>query len=79
MADERSREDLEEELRIVEEDIASLRPVLGDLRRQVGQREDAPTDVEERSLQIQQLEEQEAILGRIEERRAELRRRLGLE
>jgi TolA-binding protein len=79
MTHERSTEELEEELRVVEEDIASLRPTLEDLRRQIGQRDEGPTDLEERSLQIQQMEEQEAILGRMEERRADLRGRLGRE
>lgn len=79
MADERSREELEEELRVVEDDIASVRPAVEDLRRTIGQQEDGPTDLEERSVQLQNVEEQEAILGRMEDRRADLLRRLGKE
>lgn len=79
MAEARSREELEEELQVVEDDIASLRPTLEDLRRTIGQQEDGPTDPEERSVQLQNAEEQEAILRRMEDRRVELLRRLGKE
>src|SRR4051794_21653306 len=79
MADEKSKEELEEELRVVEEDLAALRPVLEDLRRRIGQREDDPTDLEERAQQIENMEEQEALVRRLEDRRADLLRRLGRE
>ncbi|MEV5749407.1 hypothetical protein AB0L00_16445 [Actinoallomurus sp. NPDC052308] len=79
MAEERSREELEEELRVVEDDIASLRPTLKELRRQIGQQEYGPTDPAEQSVQLQNVEEQEAILGRMEDRRVDLLRRLGKE
>jgi hypothetical protein len=77
MAGGQSKEELEEELRLVEEDIAAVRPVLEELRRRIGEREDDPTDIEERSALIENREEQEALLARLEERRDELLRRLG--
>jgi prefoldin subunit 5 len=77
MAEERSKEQLEEELREVEEDLAALRPVLEQLRRRIGQREDDPTDIEERAQLIENMEEQEALVGRLEDRREDLLRRLG--
>jgi hypothetical protein len=77
MAGGQSKEELEEKLRLVEEDIAAVRPVLEELRRRIGEREDDPTDIEERSALIENREEQEALLARLEERRDELLRRLG--
>ncbi|GAA4633453.1 hypothetical protein GCM10023196_071020 [Actinoallomurus vinaceus] len=79
MADDRSREDLEEELRLVEEDIASIRPQLEEMRRRIGERDDDPTDPAERAAMIENADEQEALLDRLEERRAVLLRRLGRE
>ncbi|MCO6007876.1 hypothetical protein NE236_23130 [Actinoallomurus purpureus] len=62
---------------MVEEDIASVRPALEDLRARIGDRSDDPTDVEERAAMITTAEEQEALVERLEERRFELLRRLG--
>lgn len=78
MADE-SRDALEEELREVETDLADLRRGVDELHEQVGQRADAPTDIEERAQLLTALNEQEALLARMEERRSELLRRLGKE
>jgi hypothetical protein len=77
MADDQSREDLEEELRVVEEDIASIRPGLAEMRRRIGDRDEGPTDAAENAAMIENADEQEAVLGRLEERRAVLLRRLG--
>ena len=79
MADDRSREDLEEELRVVEEDIASIRPNLEEMRRRIGDRDEGATDAAENAAMIENADEQEALLGRLEERRAVLLRRLGRE
>jgi hypothetical protein len=79
MADDHSREDLEEELRVVEEDIASIRPELKEMRRRIGDRDEGPTDPAENAAMIENADEQEALLGRLEERRLVLLRRLGRE
>ncbi|MEV0399385.1 hypothetical protein [Actinoallomurus sp. NPDC050550] len=79
MADDQSREDLEEELRVVEDDIASIRPELEEMRRRIGDREEGVTDPAENAAMIENADEQEALLGRLEERHAVLLRRLGRE
>jgi phage shock protein A len=78
MADE-SRDALEDRLREVETDLADLRRGVDDLHEQIGQQADAPTDVEERAQLLTALNEQEALLARMEERRTDLLRRLGKE
>ncbi|WP_433188604.1 hypothetical protein [Actinoallomurus sp. CA-150999] len=79
MADDQSREDLEEELRVVEDDIASVRPELKEMRRRIGDRDEGATDPAESAAMIENADEQEALLGQLEERRAVLLRRLGRE
>jgi hypothetical protein len=49
------------------------------MRRRIGERDDDPTDPVERAAMIENADEQEALLGRLEERRAALLRRLGRE
>lgn len=73
----KSKEELEEELRLVEEDLADVWARVRELRRRIGEREDAPTDVEERSAQIALADEQEALASQLESRRDELLRILG--
>ena len=67
----------EDELRIVNEDLARLRKEAADLRRRIGEREDEPTDPAERSALIEQAEEQEALIDMLKARREELLRELG--
>ena len=66
-----------EELRLVQDDIARLRETAADLRRRIGERDEEPTDPEERSALIEAAEEQEALIDQLEARRVELFRRLG--
>ena len=65
-----------EELRLVQDD-ARLRETAADLRRRIGERDEEPTDPEERSALIEAAEEQEALIDQLEARREELLRRLG--
>jgi hypothetical protein len=69
---------LQEELQLVEEDLARLRQTAADLRRRIGERWDDPTDPEERSALITSAEEQEALIEDLEARRAVLLQRLGM-
>jgi hypothetical protein len=71
-----STAELTEELRLVEEDLTSLRKTAADLRRRIGDRDDEPTDAAERSALIEAAEEQEALVDEMEARREELLRRL---
>ncbi|WP_440065832.1 hypothetical protein [Streptosporangium sp. OZ121] len=66
---------LQEELRQVEEDLERLRAEVADMRRQVG--EVGPTDPTERSMMINQADEQEILVGELEARREDLLKRLG--
>ncbi|MEU4535217.1 hypothetical protein AB0G15_10155 [Streptosporangium sp. NPDC023825] len=66
---------LQEELRQVEEDLERLRAEVADMRRQVG--EVGPTDPAERSMMINQADEQEILVGELEARREDLLKRLG--
>ena len=61
-----------EELRLVQDDIARLRETAADLRRRIGERDEEPTDPEERSALIEAAEEQEALIDQLEARREEL-------
>ncbi|MER5644566.1 hypothetical protein [Streptosporangium sp. NPDC002524] len=66
---------LQEELRQVEEDLERLRAEVAEMRRQVG--EVGPTDPAERSMMINQADEQEILVGELEARREDLLKRLG--
>jgi hypothetical protein len=68
---------LTEELRLVEEDLARLRETVAGLRRRIGDRDEEPTDDAERSMLIEAVEEQEALIDQLEARREQLLRRLG--
>jgi len=61
----------------VQDDIARLRETAADLRRRIGERDEEPTDPEERSALIEAAEEQEALIDQLEARREEPLRRLG--
>ncbi len=67
---------LREELRGVEEQLADLRRTAVELREQIGERSYGPTDPAEMATVITAAEEQEALVGLLEGRRAELLRRL---
>jgi hypothetical protein len=67
----------EEELRIVDEELARLRETAADLRRRIGERWDDPTDLAERSRLIEAAEEQEALIEELESRRDRLLRQPG--
>jgi hypothetical protein len=66
-----------EELRLVQDDIARLGETAADLRGRIGERDEEPTDPEERAALIDAAEEQEALIDQLEARREELLRRLG--
>ncbi|MBB2911093.1 putative nuclease with TOPRIM domain [Streptosporangium becharense] len=65
---------VEDELRQVEEDIERLRAEVSELRSQVG--ELGPGDAVDRSLLINQADDQETLLGELEARRERLLQRL---
>lgn len=69
--------DLREQLRLVDEELAELRVEVGQLRAQVGERNDGPIDPAENAAVITSVEEQEALIDALEQRRAGLLRRLG--
>jgi prefoldin subunit 5 len=73
MGTEASPEELREQLRIVEENLADLRRNAADLRQRVGDEED-PAD---RAGLITAAEEQERLIEPLESRRERLLRRLG--
>ncbi|MFI6454192.1 hypothetical protein [Streptosporangium amethystogenes] len=68
---------LQEELRQVEEDLERLRNEVTEMRRQVG--ELGPTDPVERSMMINQADEQEILVSELDARREDLLKRLGKE
>jgi hypothetical protein len=72
----RSAAELREELRIVEDELAQLRVTVAGLRAQIGDRSDGARDSAELAAVLTATEEQEALIGILEGRRAELRRHL---
>jgi SMC interacting uncharacterized protein involved in chromosome segregation len=76
MSTTRPQAAIREELRLVEEDLAQLRETAASLRRRIGEREDDPTDPEERGAMIENAEEQEALIDQLEARREELLKEL---
>lgn len=75
MSAENSVAELREELRLVEDDIESLRRSAVQLRQQVG--EDEPGDFADRGSVIAAAEEQESLAEQLEARRGDLLKRLG--
>ena len=75
MSAEKSDAELREELRLVEDDIESLRRSAVQLRQSVG--EDEPGDFADRASAIAAAEEQESLAEQFEARREELLKRLG--
>jgi hypothetical protein len=72
---DKSAAELREELRLVEDDIESLRRSAAQLRQQVG--EDEPADFADRASAISAAEEQESLAEQLEARRGDLLHRLG--
>jgi hypothetical protein len=68
--------DTREELRQVDEELAELRRTAVELRAQIGDRSDGPTDPAETALVITAAEEQEALIAVLESRREALVRHL---
>ena len=62
----------EEELRVIDEELARLRKTAADLRRQIGERWDDPADPVDRTQLIEAAEEQEALIAELEDRRTRL-------
>jgi bacterioferritin (cytochrome b1) len=77
MGTAQSPEAIREELRVVEEDLARLREAVTDLRTRLQEGWNEPTDAEERTVMIEAVEEQEALISELETRREQLRQRLG--
>jgi hypothetical protein len=73
----RSTDDPRDELRRVEEELAEIRRTAAELRGRIGEHADEPTDPAERATLITLAEEQESLIGVLEERREHLLRRLG--
>ncbi|MEU4829490.1 hypothetical protein [Streptosporangium sp. NPDC023615] len=68
---------LQEELRQVEEDLERMRTEVAEMRRQVG--DVGPTDPTERSMMINQADEQENLIASLDARREDLLKRLNEE
>jgi septal ring factor EnvC (AmiA/AmiB activator) len=68
---------LREELRLVEEELAQARRTAAELRRQIGERWDAPRDSADLATELTAAEEQEALAAALEARLLHLAERLG--
>ena len=69
-------DDVREQLRLIDEELAGLRKTAESLRAQVGERTAGPMDLAESAAAITAAEEQEALIDVLEQRRAGLLRRL---
>lgn len=76
-ATQRPPAELREELRLVEDELAQLRITVAALREQIGDRSGGTTDPADQAAALTAIEEQEALLGVLDARRAALRRGLG--
>jgi hypothetical protein len=74
--EEQNDRDARAELRDIDEELASLRAQVHDLRAGVGERDTGPMDLEENASTITSVEEQEALIEVLEDRRARLQRRV---
>jgi hypothetical protein len=72
-----SNAELQEELRLVDEDLEQLRKSNRELHERIGDRDEEPTDAEERSAMIFMAEEQDSLISDLESRREQLVQRLG--
>ena len=71
-----SNAELQEELRLVDEDLEQLRKSNRELHERIGDRDEEPTDPEERSAMIFMAEEQDSLISDLESRREQLAQRL---
>jgi hypothetical protein len=69
--------EIREQLNEVEAGLARLRESAAAIRREIGERWDAPTDAAEMATVITNAEQQEALIETLEARRERLLRRLG--
>ncbi len=69
-------DDVREQVRLVDEELAGLRETAEALRAQVGERTSGPMDLAESAAAITAAEEQEALIDVLEQRRAGLLRKL---
>jgi hypothetical protein len=70
---------LRSELKQVEDLIARTRSSAGGIHQEIGSQDEGPLDSAETSELFSAAQEQEALLGELELRRDELRRRLGMD
>ena len=71
--------DARAELRDIDEELTSLRAQVHDLRALVGAKNAGTVDMEENALAITSVEEQEAVIEVLADRRARLLQRLGMQ
>lgn len=69
-------EALQEELRVVDEELAGLREEVSRLRDQLGGRDAGPMDPAENAATVTSIEEQQALIEALEGRRETLVRKL---
>ncbi|MEZ0076565.1 hypothetical protein [Planotetraspora sp. GP83] len=69
--------ELREQLKQVEADLVRLREEVAEIRREIGERWDSPTDPAEIATVLTNAEQQEALIEDLEARRAQLLQRLG--
>jgi chromosome segregation ATPase len=67
----------ENQLRRLEQEIADLEPSVNEARRRVGNRDEGTGDQEDYAAAMTEINEQEAILDTLRERRDALREKLG--
>ncbi|ETK34716.1 hypothetical protein MPTA5024_18275 [Microbispora sp. ATCC PTA-5024] len=74
---EMDESELRDELNEVDGQIARLRQEAAQMREEIGQSWDAPTDLAERSTLLTNVEQQEALIDDLEVRRRQILDRLG--
>jgi hypothetical protein len=77
MSPPRTQEEIREELKLLDDDLARLRETAASLRERIGERADDPTDAAEHSSLIENAEEQEFLVDQLEARRERLLAELG--
>jgi hypothetical protein len=68
---------LRDELREVDDQLADVRRTAAEIRAQISDPATGPEDAAERSMMLTNAEEQEALVGILEERRRRLQEQLG--
>ncbi|GAA1269012.1 hypothetical protein Psi02_18850 [Planotetraspora silvatica] len=69
--------EIREQLKELEAELARLRASAADIRREIGERWDAPTDAAEIAMVITNAEQQESLIETLEARRERLLQKLG--